>query len=196
MIVDGIVLAAGRSKRMGVSKAQLEAEPGVTLLERAIHTLREAGCRYVVAVINEEDDWAARLADVAGAAVIINDLPKSQQIDSIRLGLAHLPDDSAGAVVLPVDFPALRSSTVKLMIDAFLHSKPPVLIPVCLGQTGHPVLFSRDVFGELMTDPLPQGAETIVETHRRDRFELRVDDPSILLDVDSPDDYQSFLRGR
>ena len=55
--VDGVVLAAGQSRRMGVPKPQLEVEPGVTLLERAIHTLREAGCRYVVAVVNDADDW-------------------------------------------------------------------------------------------------------------------------------------------
>jgi molybdenum cofactor cytidylyltransferase len=194
--LDGIVLAAGRSKRMGVSKAQLEAEPGVTLLERAVHTLREAGCRLVVAVVSSEEDWSARLADVAGAAVVINDRPDSQQIDSIRLGIAYLPDDSAGAVVLPVDYPALRSSTVRQMIDVFTQNQAPVLIPVCIGQPGHPAIFSRAIFGELLTDPLPRGAETVIEAHAGDRIELRVDDPAILLDVDSPSDYERFLRGR
>ncbi|MEX2283942.1 MAG: nucleotidyltransferase family protein [Gemmatimonadota bacterium] len=194
--VDGVVLAAGQSKRMGVSKAQLEFEPGVTLLEHAVQILRKAGCRYIVAVVNVGDDWTARLADVAGAAVVINDRPNSQQIDSIRLGIVHLPDDAAGAMVLPVDFPALRVGTVTSMINAFEHRQPPVLVPICLGRPGHPVIFSREIFGELMTDPLPRGAETVVDAHRPDRFELRIDDPGILLDVDSPADYQSFLRGR
>jgi CTP:molybdopterin cytidylyltransferase MocA len=194
--VDGVVLAAGESKRMGVSKAKLEFEPGVTLMEHAVQILRKAGCRYVVAVVNAADDWTARLADVAGAAVVINDRPKSQQIDSIRLGLAHLPDDAAGAVVLPVDFPAIHVSTVTSMINAFEQKQPPVLVPVCLGRPGHPVIFSREIFYELMTDPLPRGAETVVESHRADRFELPINDPGILLDVDSPADYQSFLRGR
>ena len=84
------------------SEQVVEAEPGVTFMERAVHVLREAGCRYVVAVVNEAEDWSARLADVAGAAVIINDRPSSHQIDSIRLGLAWLPDDADAAAILPV----------------------------------------------------------------------------------------------
>ena len=195
-IVDGVVLAAGRSKRMGASKAALEFEPGVTLLERAVQVLRTGGCRYVVAVVNDADDWSARLADVAGAAVVTNDRPQSQQIDSIRLGLAHLPDDAEAAVVLPVDFPALRPETVQTMIEAFFARKPTVLLPVHGGTPGHPVIFSRAMFGELMTDLLARGAETIVDAHQADRVELEVDDPGILHDVDSPDDYQRFLRER
>ena len=195
-IVDGIVLAAGQSRRMGASKAALEFEPGVTLLERAVKVLRTGGCRYVVAVVNDADDWSARLADVAGAAVVTNDQPQSQQIDSIRLGLAHLPDDAEAAVVLPVDFPALEPATVQAMIDAFAARKPAVVVPLHAGRPGHPVIFSRAIFGELLADPLPRGAETIVDAHQTDRLELDVDDPAILHDVDSPADYHRFLRER
>jgi hypothetical protein len=101
--LDGIVLAAGASTRMGEPKALLEVD-GSTFLERAVHLLRDAGCRYVVAVVND-DDWIERLADVSGAAVVINDADGAEQIDSLRLGIANLPDDSHGVMVLPVDFP-------------------------------------------------------------------------------------------
>ena len=192
--VDGIVLAAGRSTRMGQSKAQLELPSGRTFLEQAVHTLRDAGCRYVVAVVNDTEDWTARLADVAGAAVVINDKPASEQIDSIRLGIAHLPDDSEAAVILPVDVPKVKTRTVAAVLQAFAQDKSAVVVPTHNGTPGHPVLFARSVFGELMAEPLPRGAESIVEAHAADRAEIEVDDAGVLFDVDLPAEYRE-LRG-
>ena len=192
--LDGIVLAAGRSTRMGQSKAQLEATPGVTFLEHAVKALRQGGCRYVVAVVNDEEDWTARLADVSGAAVVINEMQGSQQIDSIRLGLAELPDDSEGVLVLPVDFPGIRTETVAALVGTFARTRPPVIVPVHDGTPGHPVLFARSVFGELLAEPLPRGAETVVDAHGHDRVEVQVADPAVLVDVDSPEDYERFKR--
>jgi CTP:molybdopterin cytidylyltransferase MocA len=181
---------------MGQPKAQLEDPGGLTFLERAIHTLREAGCRYVVAVVNEEEDWTARLADVAGAAVVVNDDQQSQQIDSIRLGLAHLPEDSDGSVVLPVDVPGVTPETVDALIVAFEQTRAPVVLPSYQGRTGHPVVFAKSIYGELLADPLPQGAESIVEAHVADRREVEVTDAGILFDVDQPEQYREFRGGR
>jgi CTP:molybdopterin cytidylyltransferase MocA len=178
---------------MGSPKAQLEAAPNVTFLERAVHLLREAGCRYVVAVVNDEEDWTARLADVAGAAVVINDVPGSHQIDSIRLALAWLPDDAAAAALLPVDFPAIRMETVRMLLHTFRESRPGVLLPVFGGRTGHPVVVARALFGEFLTEPLPHGAETVVLAHP-DRVEIPVDDPGVLLDIDTRAEYERWRR--
>jgi CTP:molybdopterin cytidylyltransferase MocA len=180
---------------MGTPKAQLEAEPGVTFMERTVHVLREAGCRYVVAVVNEEEDWSARLADVAGAAVIVNDRPSSHQIDSIRLGLAWLPVDADAAAILPVDFPALRTDTVRALLAAFRAQQPAVALPAFDGKTGHPVIVARSLFGEFMTDPLPHGAETIVQVHP-ERVLIPVADAGVLRDIDTPAEYRQFRDER
>src|SRR5687768_475981 len=192
--IDAIVLAAGRSSRMGTPKAQLEIESGTTFLERCVKVLRDAGCRYVIAVVSAEDDWAARLADVAGAAVVINDLQGSQQIDSLRLGLAHLPEDCTGVVVLPVDMPKVAVATIQKLMTAFSEGQAPVVVPQYDGRNGHPVIFRREIFGELLADPLPRGAESVVEAHQ-DRAEIAVEDASILIDIDKPGDYER-ARGR
>lgn len=174
---------------MGTAKARLEIRPGTTFLEQCIRTLREAGCRLVVAVVSDEDDWAARLADVSGAAVVVNDLRDSQQIDSLRLGLAYLPEDSAGAVVLPVDIPGVSAATVRRLIEAFAEGQASIVMPRYDNRPGHPAIFRRSIFGEFLADPLPRGAESVIDAHH-DRAEIEVDDPAIHLDVDSPDDYE------
>jgi CTP:molybdopterin cytidylyltransferase MocA len=191
-IVDGVVLAAGASSRMGRSKAQLEVD-GTTFLERAVHLLRDAGCRYVVAVVNGDDDWSARLADVSGAAVVVNDRPESEQIDSLRLGLAQLPDDSTGAVVLPVDCPRVKLATVQAVIDEFALEDAAIVNPAYNGQSGHPVVFARRVWPELLTGALPDGARSVIDAHDDARI-VEVDDPGVLIDVDTPADYQQHVE--
>ena len=159
-MIDGIVLAAGESTRMGTPKPLLDID-GTTFLERAVHVLREGGCRYVVAVVND-DDWIERLADVSGAAVVINDAENSEQVDSLRLGIANLPEGAAGVLVLPVDFPRVTAETVRTLIHEFERAPAPVLNPAYDGVAGHPVLFSQAVLSELMQPDLPDGARTVI----------------------------------
>jgi molybdenum cofactor cytidylyltransferase len=191
-LVDGIVLAAGASQRMGEPKPLLEVD-GVPFLERAIKILRTAGCRYVIAVVNNNDDWITRLADANGAAVIINDAAGSEQIDSLRLGIANLPDDYDGVIVLPVDFPRVQQETVSRLVAEFTQHPAPVLNPAYKGKTGHPVVFSRDVVTELLRPDLPDSARTVVERHT-DARTIDVDDAGVLIDIDTPADYEANVK--
>lgn len=191
--IDAIVLAAGRSTRMKRPKARLEAVEGVSFLERAIKLLREAGCRYVIAVVNEHDDWTARLADVTGAAVVLNDVAGSQQIDSIRLGIATLPDNSEAAFILPVDVAGVRIETVRQLMEVYRGTGACVILPRKGEKTGHPVLIAKDVYGELLADA-PNGAESIVLQHAH-RREVDVVDAGAYFDIDTEADYEMYLRG-
>jgi molybdenum cofactor cytidylyltransferase len=191
-IVDGVVLAAGRSTRMGAPKPLLEVD-GESFLERAIRTLRGGGCRYIVAVLNEEADWAQRLADTTGAAVVVNDDPDSEQIDSLRLALDHVPDDAAAIAVLPVDYPRIREDTVRAVVDAFRSGGAPIVLPELDGETGHPVVLARGLFGELRDSELPEGVRSLIATHGDAVRSVAVDDRGILADVDTPADYRRHV---
>jgi molybdenum cofactor cytidylyltransferase len=193
VVVDGIVLAAGASSRMGEPKPLLEVD-GTPFLERAIKLLRGAGCRYVLAVVNDRDDWITRLADASGAGIVINENPQSEQIDSLRLGIANLPDGYDGVMVLPVDFPRVQDTTVKKLIAEFTNTRSPVLNPSYNGTAGHPVIFSRDVVAELARPDLPDGARSVIEQHS-DARTIAVDDPGVLIDIDTPTDYQEHVAG-
>ena len=190
--IDGIILAAGASRRMGEPKPLLEIE-GTTFLERAVHLLRDAGCRYVIAVINNTDDWIARIADTSGAAVVINDDPASEQIDSIRLGIANLPDGYDAVAILPVDFPRVQQRTVSRLIEEYNRNPSPVLNPSHNGEPGHPVIFARDVVAELLRPDLPHGARTVIDEHQGEARTLDVNDAGVLIDIDTPADYQKHV---
>lgn len=194
-MIAGIVLAAGRSRRMGRPKAFLRLG-GLTFLERAVAALKGGGCELVVVVAGPPGDTAAdETADAArrlGATVARNPDADSPQVASLRAGLRALGDDAEAAVVTPVDVPRAGAEVVRGLIAAFAAGRCPVAQPFDGVRHGHPVLFARTVWGELMADPLPAGARTVVHAHAGQRAEVRV--PLLAADVDTPDDYRRLLE--
>ena len=188
--VAGIVLAGGRSARMGVPKPLLRVD-GTTFLERAVRVLADGGCDPIVAVVppGETGERLLSLARLAGARGILNPDPEAEQIDSLRRGLHALGSGSRGAAVLPVDHPRVRSATVSALLAAFRESGAPIVRPVHGGRPGHPVLFGREVWEELDAHDLESGARDIVHRHRAEIHEVPVDDPGIEIDVNTREDY-------
>ncbi len=189
--VDGIVLAAGRSSRMGRPKGELPLG-GSTFLDRCIGALLGGGCRSVIVVLG-----AAREADVPRENVRYshNPDPASEPIDSIRIALEALPADSLAVAVLPVDTPAVRPETVRDLLEA-LRAAPgpsaPVVRPVYEGVPGHPTLFPRALFPELCRRDLPRGAESVVQAHGR--LDVEVPDRGVVTNVNTPEDYERLVE--
>lgn len=194
-MIAGIVLAAGRSRRMGRPKAFLRLG-GRTFLECAVAALRDGGCDAVVVVAGPRGDAAAdEIADAAvrlGASATRNPEAESPQVASLRAGLRALGGDVEAAVVTPVDVPRADPEVVRGLIGAFAALRSPVAQPFDGARHGHPVLFARAVWPELMADPLPDGARTVIHAHAAERAEVRV--PALPADVDTPDDYRRLLE--
>lgn len=188
--VAGIVLAAGRSARMGEPKALLPVEE-TTFLERAVRVLADGGCDPVVAVVPSGPTGEALLALAAraGARGVVNPDPEAEQIDSLRCGLHAVDREVRGAAVLPVDHPRIQADTVAALLKAFDESGAPIIRPVHQGRPGHPVLFARGVWGELEAQDLASGARDVVHRHHADINDVPVDDPGIAIDVNTREEY-------
>lgn len=193
--VDAVILAAGASTRMEQPKPLLEVGE-TTFLERAIRILKEGGCRSVVAVVNGTDDWVQRLADATGAAVVVNEDPESEQIASLRLGMAALPEDWSAVAVLPVDVPLVAPETVRSLVHAFQQHGAPITLPFHNGVAGHPVLIGRAIADEVLGRSWDEGVRSIIMMHAHDLREVKVMDPGILIDVDTPEDYWRYVKDR
>jgi molybdenum cofactor cytidylyltransferase len=184
---------------MGQPKALLPAQ-GATFLERVIAALRDGGCFGVTVVVRDPSDLEARRiassARAEGAQVAENPTRALEQIDSLRTGLRHLAPEVEAVVVIPVDHPQVESEVVDALIRAFVRTRAPIVVPVHQGRRGHPVLFSRVVFPELMAEPLPEGARSVVHAHAAERVEVPVDEAGILFDVDTPSDYHRLRQDR
>ena len=195
--VVGIVLAAGRSQRMGEPKALLEID-GQTFLERAIRTLLNGGCASVVAVLppSKSASRTWETAESAGARAVENPNSQSEPIDSLRIGLEAAPLDFGAAAMLPVDHPVVRESTIAALLEAFESRGAVIVRPVFEDRPGHPILLERSIWDELAQSDLPEGTRTVVRRHRAEIDHVVVDDPGVLANIDTPDDYARELERR
>jgi molybdenum cofactor cytidylyltransferase len=108
-------------------------------------------------------------------------------------GIGALVPESEAAVVNLVDHPLVSADTIKTLISSFRESPLPILIASYQGKRGHPVLFSSQVYGEILAAPLDQGAKVVVRKDPTRVREIPLDDPGILADIDTPQDYQRYV---
>jgi molybdenum cofactor cytidylyltransferase len=193
VIVDGVVLAAGRSSRMEQPKPLLEVGSD-TFLQRAVQTLRAANCRRIYVVVNAGADWSSGLAPESDVEVVINHHPDSEQVDSLRLALGRLPDSTRGILILPVDLPLVSPESARAVADAFVQDPGPLFLPFHNTVAGHPVLLGRELFDEVLNSTLKEGVRSLIMKHSRDLREVSVVDPGILIDIDTPDDYWRYIE--
>jgi len=194
--VSGIVLAAGRSARMGRPKAALRLGPdGPTFAAAAVAALHGGGIDRVVVVAGAHPE-AVRdaLTGVEGVEVVEHPDWMSGQLSSLLAGLAAVdtPDVAAVAVTL-VDVPLVRPATVAALVAAWRTSRAPVVRPAIGERHGHPVIFDRAAFAALRAAPLEVGAKAVIAAFRAAVVDLPVDDPGALRDVDTPAEYEALL---
>jgi molybdenum cofactor cytidylyltransferase len=194
MSIYGVVLAAGRSERMGRAKALLPTATG-TLLERAVRTLRAGGCADVVVVVNGNApavrDAARQIADVVDAT----DAPDAVPLDSLRLALGALAADTHAVVVLPVDCPLVLPGTVALLAERFSQGDVLAVVPTWRGTQGHPVLLGAGVFEDVRSRDLPEGLRTLLAERSQNVALLEVEDAGIVVDLDTPEDARRYGVG-
>jgi len=193
--VAGVIPCAGASTRMGRSKALLDAG-GRSFLAATVGALVGGGCDPVVVVVGPGQVDEARRAKAAGAAVLENPDPGEGPITSLRLALAVLGTTVEGVAFLPVDHPGVRPETVAALVEAFRSGQAPLVLPAIQGRRGHPALFRRTLFPELVAPDLEGGARTVVDAHLDAAALVAVEDPGVVADIDTPEAYQdAFGRG-
>jgi CTP:molybdopterin cytidylyltransferase MocA len=190
-MIAGIVLAGGRSQRMGRPKETLKVGDE-TFLEHAVRVLREGGCEDIVVVLGVDEPELLGLTSGSGARAARSG-GGPEQIDSLRAGLRALPATAEAAVVVPVDHPLIEPGTVSAIVETFKDCRAPVVRVSHEGRHGHPVLFAATVFDELLSDELPDGARTVARAHADDLVDVDVDDPGVLIDIDTAADYEEHL---
>jgi molybdenum cofactor cytidylyltransferase len=177
-----VVLAAGQGTRFGEPKAHAKLPSGERFLDAVVRLATESDLSPVLAVVQNGVEAPAP------ARTVINPSPRSEQAASLRLALAGLANDPAEAVVVwPVDHPFVHLLSVLALVDAFKRTRAPIVLPVHAGRRGHPVLFARTVWLELMTTATG-GARTVVHAHAADIVEVPVPDQGVTHDIDTRSD--------
>jgi molybdenum cofactor cytidylyltransferase len=192
-MISGILLAAGESRRMGSPKALLRYQ-GQTFIERICIAFLTAGVDELIVVLGAR---AAQLRQAlpthANLRTVENPRYFQGQLSSLMTGIGALSPESEAAVVNLVDHPLVTADTIKALITSFRAAPLPILIAAYQGRRGHPVLFSSQVYGEILAAPLDQGAKVVVRKDPSRVREVQLDDPGILADIDTPEDYARHI---
>ena len=188
----GVILAAGRSARMGRPKGLLRHVPtGDTFVSYLVGTARTVNLDPVFVVGRAADDALAAEVRRSGASLLVNGDPDRGQLSSILVGLDAAQRAGADAlVVMPVDVPLLTSAVLHAVIAAAATTDAAIVRACHRGRHGHPVLFKREVFDELRSADLSIGARAVVRADPRRVKDVEVDDPGVTFDIDTPDDYR------
>jgi CTP:molybdopterin cytidylyltransferase MocA len=181
---------------MGRPKALLPCGPaGETFVRRLAFGLVEGGVEEALIVGRPEDVALRSEVDAlpVRARYVENPQADSGQLSSVLAGLAAADRPGVRAIlVTPVDAPMLTPATVGELIKAFQSSHAPIVRAVHHGRHGHPVIFSRAVFADLRHADAAQGARAVLRAHAEHIVNVEVDDPGVLGDVDTPEDYRAL----
>lgn len=187
----GVVLAAGRSTRMGRPKALLRFR-GEALLDRAVRILAEGGCADVVVVIDPEQDALAAAAGNLQGARVVAGRPEGMPIDSLRAALPDIPRDH-NLAVLPIDAAVAGAASVAAVIAALGRSAADIVIAAYGEEYGHPVALDASLRPRLESDELPEGIRSLYADADLRCIALETGDPATLADIDTPEDARSWL---
>ena len=196
MSIAGAVLAAGRSARMGNPKATLDFR-GRPFVVAVLEALEALDFKHRVVVLGRDAPRVRPLLAPHSCLIVENPHDESGPIGSLRAALAALePVRPTALLAWPVDMPHVRIATVERLIAAHEHTHAPVVVPVFGSRRGHPVIWDASVFEELATSPAAarNGARAVLHRHEQAAAAVVVDDPAVIDDIDTPQDYERLIR--
>jgi molybdenum cofactor cytidylyltransferase len=192
-VIAGIVLAAGRSSRLGRPK-QLLPVHGEALIRHTLRRVLASSLDQVILVVGHEaEEVRAAVADFP-VACVFNAEAAAGQSTSVCAGLAALSPDVRAAVFILGDQPGVDPNVIDTLITAWRESGAPVVAPRYEDRMGNPVLFDRRVFPELAALEGDTGARPVVRAYH-DSGELHVAPVAgpAPPDVDTEADYAALV---
>jgi molybdenum cofactor cytidylyltransferase len=187
-----LILAAGYSSRMGDFKPLLPLGRSL-VIERAVNSFLQAGVQDVRVVVGHNAAALEPTLGRLGARAIFNANYEAGMFSSVVAGVRSLEAGTAGFFVLPVDTPLVKPRTVRTLSQVFQATQARILYPRFLQRRGHPPLISACYIQEILTWKRLGGLRMLLSEHQDASLDVEVADQGILLDVDTPEDYQAAL---
>lgn len=191
--VAAVVLAAGTSRRMGSTvPKQLLSLGGKALLQHTLDNVRASQVSEVVLVLGAQSNEIRQQVSADGIRVVVNPDYQQGMGTSLRAGLSGLSASAKAVLIVLADQPFVAARTLDCLIDSHARTQAQITIPLYRGFRGNPVLLDSSVFPELMTLSGDVGCRAIFGSHNEGIHKIEVDDPGILLDIDTAADLQKL----
>jgi molybdenum cofactor cytidylyltransferase len=197
----GVILAAGESSRMGADKALLRWPPLAadqprtiskdTFLSATIRSL-SLSTDFIIVVAGKNETAIAPVAYAEGASVIVNPDPDRGQFSSLQIGLHEVLNRGRDtAMITLVDRPPASPATIQILREAFEAAENDIwaVVPEFSGKHGHPYIAGRELIEAFLQASPVASARDVEHAHQPHIVYLHVDDPSVVLNINTPDDY-------
>jgi molybdenum cofactor cytidylyltransferase len=172
---------------MGRPKALLPYREG-TFLEHLIQVTRHPRIGVTRVVLGAGAETIQSAAKLDPSVVVLNRDWELGQLSSICAGVRSLEGiDTDGIVLCPVDHPLVSARLVSELVERFYDEKKSIVLPTYKGKRGHPVIFSNQLFSELLAAPAEMGARVVVWAHSADVLECPTDEEGVILNLNDPD---------
>ncbi len=191
--IAAVILAAGRSTRMGGRNKLLERVQGRPLLLAAVDAALASRAEPVVVVTGHERERIETLLADRRVTTVHNPDYAEGLSTSLKAGVAALPGTVDGALILLGDMPGLRAQTLDRLIDAFDPAGGhTICVPLRQGRRGNPALFARRFFPEMQGLAGDVGARRLLEEYGDQVVGVEMPDDGVLVDLDTPDALKSY----
>jgi molybdenum cofactor cytidylyltransferase len=186
MNICAIILAAGKSTRMGQQK-MLMPWGNTTVLGKVIHTLRASGMEDILLVTSPEIIPAVSHLPVR---IMLNN--DGEMLSSLQTGLNAQKSSTKAALVCLGDQPQVEEGSVQSVCRAFQKSSSSLVVPSYQMRRGHPWLVARALWDEILSLSPQQSMRDLMSAHSNEIEYVNLDTPTILQDLDTPEDYLKY----
>jgi molybdenum cofactor cytidylyltransferase len=192
----GVILAAGNSTRMGKDNKLLKNIGGTPLIRSVALEITKSDLDSCSIVLGYQSDKVADVIKDLNINLILNPLWKEGQASSLKAALNSLPSSYSDLLIMLGDLPSIKSGHINRIIDEHLSSEnrsSKITIPSFKGETGNPVIWGRSFFHDLSNLEGDVGGRVLFGQHPAAINLIEMDDPSVVTDTDTPEDFENFL---
>jgi len=188
-VISAVILAAGKSERMGRAKMGL-LWGTTTVLGQVIRVLNSAGVSDILAVSGAARDAVQESCRLEGAREVFNEsFADGEMLSSIQAGLRALTPKTRAALIVLGDQPQIQASTVDRVLRAYEDSGARLVAPSYNMRRGHPWLVDRALWEELLRLGPGETARGFLSRHGSAIRYVEIESPTVVEDLDTPDDY-------
>jgi molybdenum cofactor cytidylyltransferase len=186
--VAAIVLAAGRSTRMGPQNKLLADLGGKPMVRGVVETALASRARPVLVVTGHmAAEVGAALSDL-GVRLVANPDFATGLASSLKAGIRALPADCDGALILLGDMPRIAPEHIDRLVDAFMAAPEAIVVPAREGRQGNPVLWPRRYLPALLQLEGDAGARRLIAARPDEVREVELGTSAIFADIDTPEE--------
>jgi molybdenum cofactor cytidylyltransferase len=189
-MIAAVVLAAGLSRRMGRPKMTLPWG-GRTVIGQVVQVLDQAGVDEIVVVTGGAHEQVESALTGLPARISFNPrFTEDEMVFSLKTGLSELGTHIEAALIALGDQPQVQPQVVKSILETFKQTTAPLIIPSYHLRRGHPWLVARPLWSSVLDLEPGKTMRDVINQHADQIYYLNVETPSVLRDLDTPEDYR------